>query len=97
MTGYRFRLYVLGGTDRTHRAMEQLGGLCRQRLGDDWDLEVVDVQARPEVADEARIVATPTLDRLTPAPPVRVVGDLSSDLLVAALELPPPCVPEGEP
>lgn len=98
MTPYRFRLYVLGDTARGRRALEQLRALCDSHGRSGCDIEVVDVQAHPEVADEARIVATPTLDRIEPHPVVRVIGDLSSDQLAIALELPPhPDHSEGRP
>ncbi|MGN6332206.1 MAG: circadian clock KaiB family protein [Motilibacteraceae bacterium] len=89
MTVYRFRLYVMGRTARSQAAEEQLRALCRERLGERWRVEVVDVRGRPDLADAARIVATPTLDRLEPEPLTRVIGDLSSaERLAAALDLP---------
>ena len=89
MTPYRFRLYVMGETARSREAIEALRALCRQRLGDHWQIDVVDLKGRPDLADAARIVATPTLDRLEPEPPTRVIGDLSSlDHLAAVLDLP---------
>ncbi len=95
MTTYRFRLYVLGDTARARQALDQLRALCDSRPCSACDIEVVDVQAHPEVADGARIVATPTLDRIEPSPVVRVIGDLSSDQLAMALELPPCSDHEG--
>lgn len=99
MTAYRFRLYVMGQTARSRSAEEQLRALCRERLGDRWHLDVVDVRGRPDLADDARIVATPTLDRLEPPPLTRVIGDLSSaERLAAALDLPArPVVGRGAP
>lgn len=90
MTNYRFRLYVHGDTARSIALVSQLRGLFGRRLGEQWQVDVVDVKGRPDLAEEARIVATPTLDRLEPEPRVRVVGDLSStDQLAAVLDLPP--------
>ena len=86
---YRFRLYVLGETERAHRALEQLRALCDSRSDTKYDIEVVDLHAHPEVADDAHIVATPTLDRVEPPPVIRVIGDLSSDQMAVALQLPP--------
>ena len=89
MTTYRFRLYVMGETARSRAAIEQLRALCRERLDDDWQVDVVDLQGRPDLADSARIVATPTLDRLEPEPRTRVIGDLSAmDHVAAVLDLP---------
>ena len=89
MTQYHFRLYVMGETARSRTATEQLRALFQQRLGKRWHLEVVDLKGHPDLADAARIVATPTLDRLEPEPHTRVIGDLSSsDHLAAILDLP---------
>lgn len=97
MTMYRFRLYVMGETARSRAAVEQLRALCRQRLGEQWQVEVIDVKGRPDIAEAARIVATPTLDRLEPEPRTRVIGDLSStDDLAAVLDLPGRAVSAGE-
>jgi circadian clock protein KaiB len=89
VTVHRFRLYVLGETVRSGQALQQLRALCTARGCTPCDIEVVDVCAHPELADDARIVATPTLDRIEPPPLVRVIGDLSSDQLAMVLELPP--------
>lgn len=98
MTRYRFRLYVMGETPRSRAAAEQLRALCRQRLGDHrWQIDVVDLKGRPDLADAARIVATPTLDRLEPEPVTRVIGDLSSpDRVAAVLDLPADLTDGGE-
>jgi circadian clock protein KaiB len=97
MTGYRFRLYVLGPTSRSRNAEQQLRALCAQRVRGPCAIEVVDLTEAPELADTERIVATPTLDRVEPPPRVRVVGDLgSSERLSAVLDLPPEYGPQGE-
>jgi circadian clock protein KaiB len=45
----------------------------------------------PERAEEDRIIATPTVIRLVPVPPKRVIGDLSDlELAAIALDLPDP-------
>lgn len=89
MTRYAFRLYVQGQTVRSRAAVEQLERLCRACLGTAWEVEVVDVEQHPDRAEQARIVATPTLDRIAPEPMTRVIGDLSSaERLAAALGLP---------
>jgi circadian clock protein KaiB len=54
---------------------------------------VVDVVERPELAEQERIIATPTVVRRAPPPTRRVIGDLS-DLRLTALSLGLPD-PEG--
>ena len=90
MTRFHFRLYVMGQTSRSRNAEQQLRALCTRQSYGQYEIEVVDVALQPERADAERIVATPTLDRVTPPPRIRVIGDLgSADRLSAVLELPP--------
>lgn len=53
------------------------------------DVDFIDIGASPELADADGVLAAPTVVRLLPAPPVRVVGGLRSPSEVArALQLP---------
>jgi circadian clock protein KaiB len=70
------RLYVVGGTQPSERALGAIDGL-RTALGGDAAVEVVDLAEQPEVAEEHRILATPLLVRVSPLPERRVAGDLS--------------------
>lgn len=76
-TLYSFRLYVAGQTLRSRAALSNLQALCESQLQGSYALEVVDAVERPELAERERIIATPTVIRLTPLPELRVVGDLS--------------------
>ncbi|WP_108664177.1 circadian clock KaiB family protein [Euzebya rosea] len=88
MKAVRLRLYIGGESPRAIRAASNLRRLCNQLLGDDWELEVIDVVDRPDLAEDARIFATPTVVKLTPAPIRRAIGDLSDiQRLAAALDL----------
>jgi circadian clock protein KaiB len=83
------RLYVSGGTARSRRAIATVRAMLEQ-LGDEDEVEVVDVLETPARAEEDRIVATPTLVKRTPSPAGRVIGDLSdARALMDALGLAP--------
>lgn len=86
MMNYEFRLYITGETGRSRRAADNLRALCEARLAGLYELEIVDVLDRPDLAEEDRIIATPTAMRLVPLPQRRVIGDLS-DLGLAAIAL----------
>ncbi len=77
MTVYAFRLYVAGQGERSQAAETNLRGLCESFLPGRYELEVVDAARRPGLAEEQRILATPTVLRLAPPPQRRVIGDLS--------------------
>lgn len=70
------KLYLVGGTPPSDRALSAVPDLQRA-LGDQGELEVVDLREHPEVAEAERIIATPLLVRVDPPPSRRIAGDLS--------------------
>lgn len=76
-TKYLLKLYITGQTSRSHRAIRNLHITCEKLLDGTYDLVVIDVLEHPEMAEEDKILATPTLIRLSPPPLRRVIGDLS--------------------
>lgn len=77
MTELILRLYIAGNSAVSRRAEQNLGQLQRLIKPQGWDVEVIDVLAQPERAEQARILATPTLAYEHPVRPRRIVGDLS--------------------
>jgi circadian clock protein KaiB len=77
MNRYLLRLYVTGNTPRSERAIANLRRLCADVLRNGCEVEVIDVLEQPQLAEEDRVLATPTVIRRVPAPERRVVGDLS--------------------
>jgi circadian clock protein KaiB len=60
----------------------------RAAVGDGADVEVIDVRERPELAEEDRIIATPTLVRREPRPVRKIIGDLSDiERVLVGLEI----------
>ena len=47
-----------------------------------YSLKIVDVLEDPGIAEDVRILATPTLVRVQPSPERRLIGDLSDTELV---------------
>jgi circadian clock protein KaiB len=69
------RLYIAGNSATARRAEQQLLHL-KSRIDSDWTVEVVDVLTNPEQAEQAGILATPTLSYEHSDRPRRIVGDL---------------------
>jgi circadian clock protein KaiB len=67
----------MGQTSRSQRAIVNLRRFCEDALQDHYELTIVDVLECPQIAEDERILATPTLIREAPAPVRRIVGDLS--------------------
>jgi len=82
------RLYVTGSTTLSMRATATIEQLIREELEGDYELEVIDVLERPDLAEDDRIFATPTLVRRLPLPVRKLIGDLSDrDKVLANLGL----------
>lgn len=81
-------LFVAGRTGRSAQAITHLQRLCGELPEGKCHLTVIDVLEHPEIAEERRILATPTLIKESPAPARRVIGDLSQpSVLMDALGL----------
>lgn len=79
MKEFVLKLYVTGQTPRSQRAIANLRQLCRDFMPDSSEFEVIDVLEYPHLAEEDKILATPTLVKYLPPPTRRVIGDLSSE------------------
>lgn len=75
---YLLRLFVTGASTRTATAISNLRRICEQELDGQFDLEIIDVLEFPELAEDEKILATPTLIKSLPLPLRRVIGDLSN-------------------
>lgn len=74
---YLLRLFVSGTTPRSRRAIENLQRICDRYLAGRYRIEIIDLRVTPAWATEEQILATPTLMKVRPRPPKRVIGDLS--------------------
>jgi circadian clock protein KaiB len=74
---YLLRLFVTGASSRTATAIANLRRICEQELPGQYDLEIIDVLQFPDMAEDEKILATPTLIKSLPLPLRRVIGDLS--------------------
>ncbi|MBL8173392.1 MAG: circadian clock KaiB family protein [Bryobacterales bacterium] len=82
------RLFVTGGTPLSAAAVARLRELEQQLPPDYLSAEIIDVLQNPDFAEADRVLATPTLIRLSPLPMIRLVGDLESvDRLMQLLDL----------
>ena len=85
---YSMRLYITGATERSTRAIANLRKLCDEYLPGQYNLDVIDVYQQPALAQEAQIIAAPTLVKMLPLPLRRFIGDMSNkENLLAGLEI----------
>jgi len=77
MKKIKLTLYITGHTSRSLNAIENLKNLCKGEMKDKIDIKIVDVLEHPQLAEDEKILATPTLVKSLPSPVRRIIGDLS--------------------
>lgn len=74
---YVLKLYVAGNTPNSIRALRTLRNILEQEFKGVYVLKVIDVLKNPQLAEEDKILATPTLSKILPPPVRKIIGDLS--------------------
>ena len=72
------RLYITGTTLRSANAIANVRRICEEHLQNSYELEVIDISQRPELAEGEQIIAAPTLIKVLPLPLRRFFGDMSN-------------------
>ena len=83
----RLRLYIAGGTPRSHRAVRVVRRVVQRRLDGRCDLEVIDVYRSAARARDARVIGVPMLVREGPGPEKRLMGELGERAVADLLEV----------
>ncbi len=74
---YILKLYVAGNTPNSMRALKTLREILDTEFQGVYALKIIDVLKNPQLAEEDKILATPTLSKILPPPVRRIIGDLS--------------------
>ncbi len=74
---YVLKLYVAGNTPNSVRALRTLRNILEQEFKGVYALKVIDVLKSPQLAEEDKILATPTPSKILPPPVRKIIGDLS--------------------
>lgn len=74
---YVLKLYVAGNTPNSIRALKTLNTILEEEFQGVYALKVIDVLKNPQLAEEDKILATPTLSKILPPPVRKIIGDLS--------------------
>jgi circadian clock protein KaiB len=90
MSKYLLKLYITGQTPRSERAIANLRRICEEELGGQYDMVIIDILERPQLAEDEKIIATPALIKQLPPPLRRIIGDLSdTEKVLLGLDLQP--------
>jgi circadian clock protein KaiB len=75
---WQLRLYVAGQSSKSMAALDNLRALCEEHMPGQYDIEIIDLLRRPQLARGDQIIAIPTLVRKLPEPMKKIIGDLSN-------------------
>lgn len=75
---FLLRLFITGRTAKSEKCIANLRAICEKDLKGEYELEIIDVLERPQLAEDEKILATPTLIKELPPPVRRLIGDLSA-------------------
>ena len=90
MSQFHLKLYVTGKTPRSEIAIRNLHDLCENYLNGEYRIEIIDILENPHLAENDRILATPTLVKALPHPIRRMIGDLSEkEKVLSGLDIRP--------
>lgn len=85
---YILKLYVAGDSASSSRAIAQVKLITTEALKDACELTIIDTKKNPGLAEDDKILATPTLCRVSPLPEKRIIGDFGDkSKVLMALEL----------
>lgn len=87
---FLLKLYITGHTPRSERAINNLRRISEKDLGGRYEMRVIDILDQPQLAEDEKILATPTLIKALPPPLRRIIGDLSdTEKVLLGLDLLP--------
>ena len=90
MHKYLIKLYVAGESPRAQRAISNMRRICDDEIAGEYEMVVIDVLQRPQLAADEKILATPLVVKELPPPIRRIIGDLSdSEKVRLGLDLAP--------
>ncbi|SRR4051812_46491395 len=79
---FRLRLFVIGASPNSIRAITNLKNICEQYIKANYELEIIDVYQQPLMAEAEQIVALPLLVKKSPGVERKLIGDMSNTVKV---------------
>ena len=75
-TIWEFLFFVSDNTLKTEKMVSILEEICKEHLGDNYNIKVIDIQEDPVAGMKEGIIATPTLIKKHPEPVRRIIGEV---------------------
>ncbi len=79
MEKYTLRIYIAGLSPKAITTIDSLKKVCEEQIDGECELEIINVLETPELAEDEKILATPTIIKELPEPVRRIIGNLSDE------------------
>lgn len=90
------KLFIAGKASRNEHVIKNLRRICEMGQDDNYELVIIDIFEKPQLAKNYKILVTPTLVKELAPPYQRITGDLSnSEKVLKELEIRLPNDPEA--
>ena len=76
---YLLKLYIAGLSPRSKKAIANIKTICESHLKGRYELNVIDLYQKPQLAKGEQIIAAPTLIKKLPLPIRKIIGDMSDE------------------
>ena len=74
---YVLRLFIIDDEPNSARALINIKTICEKYMKGRYELDIIDLYKRPNLALSEDIIAIPVLIKKSPLPEIRLIGDLS--------------------
>jgi circadian clock protein KaiB len=74
---YVLRLFIIGASPNSIRAVENIKAICEKHLAGNYDLQIVDIHQQASLAEDENVIALPLLIKKAPGAERRLIGDMS--------------------
>ena len=70
-----FKIYIAGHNSRNRELIATLKEVCTELFLSNHQIQVIDILKSPKEAEKQKVLATPMIVRVVPAPEKRIIGD----------------------
>ena len=79
---YKFKLFVAGKQVNSNLALENLQAICKEYIGENYEIEVIDIMEDYKKALKYMVLVAPMVIKEEPPPRENIAGNLSDKSVI---------------
>jgi circadian clock protein KaiB len=88
MEQYIFKLFIVKDNPKSQSLVERVQRLLKDVLGENYQVDIIDILENPELAMRDKVIASPTLIKVSPLPQKRLIGHFNdNEKIISGLNL----------